>query len=377
MTSTFDPVNQRVDGRTNMARPRLKALSDDFFGLQELRRRWELTEANPVFLKERGQGTDASWMGLDIRTLVSGEESAGRFNVNDIVLAPGAGLPPHYLVDGYVYVIVGKGQLTLQVGNVTEEVSDNDFAFVPPCTRLAFRNRSSQPAELILIYSPAGAERAFSEAHEYWTKTRDDSEPNYVQILERYGFHFDDKVLENDGKTNAPIDFLDFEFAKLGDMPRVREAFANRPALPRIVKTPAEDVEAGASGGKVFRKAVLTGDDSGGQAMVHMLASRPEWSVPPHHQIAEEEFFFVRWGELEVACGSQNALVRRGAFAFAPRFGTHAFKVVSVSELTLFTSLNSPAGHERALAEIRRLESAKAPAEEKHAMVTAGDWVMH
>lgn len=377
MTSTFDPANQRVDALTRTKRALLKATSDDHQGLVELRRRWELVEAKPVFMAGRDAGTDASWAGLDIRTLLRGEESAGRFSVHDIVVPPGAGLPPHYQKDAYTYVLVCGGDMDLQVGNLVEQVTENDIAFVPPCTRFSFRNVSNTPSSLIVIYSPGGAERAFEDAHAHWVATRDGRESSYLPILERYGFQLDAQVLENDGKTNVAVASIDFEFTKLGDMERLREAFASHPAVPRIITTSPDEIEAVTSTGKTFRKAVVTGDDSGGQAMLHLLASESGFFAPPHHQASEEEFFFVRRGELEVICGSESGVVGRGAFAFAPRNGTHSFKVSGASGHTQFFTLNSPAGHERALAVLRALDSAGAPREQKDVMTVAGGWIMH
>ena len=377
MTSSFDSANQRVDALTGTTRPCLKAVSQDHDGLIELRRRWELMEAMPVFLANRDSGTNASWAGLDIRTLLRGEESAGRFSVHDIVVAPGAGLPPHYQKDAYAYVLVCDGNLQLQVGNLVEQVSENDFGFVPPCTRFGFRNVSAVPASLILIYSPGGAERAFDEAHARWEASPDKREETYLPILARFGFHFDAQVLENDSMTNTPVSALEFDFKALGDMERLREAFASNPAVPRIVHTARDEIEAVSSTGKTFRKALVTGDDSGGQAMVHLLASEASFFAPPHHQATEEEFFFVRRGALDVICGSGAGVVGRGAFAFAPRNGTHSFKVSGTSGFTQFFTLNSPAGHERALAVLRNLDSAGAPREQKEAMTVAGGWIMH
>ncbi|HKR46934.1 MAG TPA: cupin domain-containing protein [Paraburkholderia sp.] len=377
MTSTFDPANQRVDALTRTTRSLLKATGSGHQSLVELRSRWELIEAKPVFIARREGGADASWGGLDIRTLLRGEESAGRFSVHDIVVAPGAGLPPHYHLDAYTYVLVGGGNLQLQVGNVVDQVAENDFAFVPPRTRFGFRNVSNAPVSLIVIYSPAGADRAFDDAHLHWVTTHDEQEARYLQILETYGFHFDSSELDNDRRTNVAVDLIDFDFKQLGDLERLRESFAMRPAVPRIVRTSFDEINAVADMGNTFRKAVLTGDDSGGQAMVHLLASEKGFSAPPHHQASEEEFFFVTRGQVEVVCGSESGLVGKGAFVFAPRNGTHAFKVAGTAECSQFFTLNSPAGHERALAVLRALNEAGASRETKNAMTVAGGWIMH
>lgn len=71
-------------------------------------------------------------------------------------IAPG-GYTPHHRHDWehVNYVIRGKGSLT--VGEQTSEISENDFAFVPPNTMHQFRNPYDEDFEFICIVPNRGA----------------------------------------------------------------------------------------------------------------------------------------------------------------------------------------------------------------------------
>lgn len=376
MSTHPDPANLRVDACLGLPRPDLEAAIRGPDDLVELRRRWEQAEAIPVLVPERTEGRDDSWAGLDIRTLLRGEQSAGRFATHSVVVPPGAGLPLHYQQDAYAYVLVIEGVLDIQVGKVHEQLEEFGFAFVPPRTRFAFGNTSGAPCTLMLVYSPAGAERAFKDAHARWLATKDVGVSSYQPMLERYGFRFDAQVLENDEKTNQPISRVDGEIKRPGDMAKLRAAFAQRPALPRVVKTAQADIDAKVRIGEVFRKAAVTGDDSAGHGMFHLLVGKPGQSAPPHHQPTEEEFFFIARGEMEVVCGNKTVMATGGAFSFNPRNCTHGFRF-SLTQPTCIATLNSPAGHERGLAALREASAAGASPGQLRDLTIAGEWILH
>lgn len=377
MTLQHDPANARVDALLGSPRPELEASIGGRRDLDQLRQRWAQAEATPVLLADRSQGRDDSWGGLDIRTLLRGEQSAGRFAVHSIVVPPGAGLPLHFQEDAHAYLLMNAGTLSVEVGKVQDHLEPNDFAFVPARTRFAFRNLSGSPCAFTVVYSPAGAERAFKAAHAHWAATRDERQSSYRETLEPYGFNFASQPLENDEKTNAPISAVTGEVKRPGDLEKLRNAFASRLPLPRIVKTSPDEIEAKLNAGEVFRKAVLTGDDSGGEGMFHVLAAGPGFFAPPHHQPTEEEFFFIRRGQIEVVCATATQVVGEGAFSFNPRNCTHGFRTFDVSHPTHLATLNSPAGHERALAAVRELLAVGGSREQMQELTLAGGWIVH
>ena len=377
MSNLNDAAYRRVDASFGEHRPSLEATIERFADLAALRRRWEQVEAMPVLAETRDDGVDQSWSNLDIRTLVRGEQSAGRFSAHSLKLPKGAGLPAHYQEDAHTFVLVVEGAVELGVGKLLEPAGQYTVASVPPRTRLSFRNTSDEPVTLTVVYSPAGVDRAFGAAHEHWKKTGDQDETAYREILARYGFRFDAQALENDDKTNVSIPPIELDIRDYGDLEALRAAFASRPALPRLVQTTAAEF-ATQEAGKTFRKEVVNGDETGGQGMINLLSGSPGFKAFPHYQPTEEEFFFVMDGLLEMTCATELRTLKAGGFAFCPRNCTHGFANPSSTGNTRFLTLNSPAGHERAMASIRRAVSqGGATKEQLHELSVIGGFIFH
>lgn len=376
MSLVNDTDNRRVDALLGDPRPRLEADIHGLADLQALRERWAQVEAAPVLIEKREQGMEHSWAGLDVRTFLRGEQSSGRFSVHSVVLAPGIGLPAHYHEHAHMIVLVVAGEIELGVGHQIERVEQYSLGYLPPRTRLNLRNLSSAPASVMLIYWPAGAERAFEEAHRRWLSTQESSALAYEDILGRYGFRFDDALLPNDQRTNESLEPLDFDINGPGDLEALRTEFQRRHDVPRLVLTTRSEFDAAPSGAS-FRKSLLTGENSGGNAMLNLLSGVPGFSAPDHHQPTEEEFFFIADGQLQMTCGTATSLVNPGAFAFAPRNCTHAFVNTSPSACARFVTLNSPAGHERSMAAVRRRSEQGATKQELHDLASLGGFVFH
>ena len=365
--------NARVNALLGANRPPMQVDIQGPKDVATLRERWRQLEAIPVIVENRQDGVDQAWLGMDIRTYLRGEQSAARFSIHNIVLAPGAGLPAHYFEDVQTYFIVQDGQVELQIGKLTEELGRYGLGFAPERTRQAFRNNSDAPAMLMVAYSPAGFERAFDEAHQHWVKTGDESQEAYAKILSRHGFRFDSEPLANDDKTNTPVAPVEFDFRKDGEIAELREKFYSRPAVPRLVRTPAETVDV--DGKEVgFRKHLLTGDESGGNAMLNLVARIPD--APAHFQPTEEELFFIMDGPVRMLGATKTVIVDRGAFVFAPRNCTHGFGRPTPTDDSRFITLNSPAGHERAMAHLRNMQREGASREEQLEAAVAGGFRM-
>lgn len=371
-----DIHNRRVNGLISQVRPTLDAKIECFEDLIVLRERWAEAEAMPVLLNGRHEGIDHGWAGLNIRTLLRGEQSAARFAAHSIILSPGAGLPAHYHEDARTYIVVTDGEVELGVGKLVTQVGKYGLAFIPSRARQSFRNTSSAPVTLAVIYSPAGAERAFKAAHDHWAATGDQAEDAYLTILTRYGFHFDAEPLDKDDLTNAPLPPLEFEIKGRGDLELLRREFSRRPALPRLIRTTSEEMSA-KSAGTTFRKEAIRGDDTGGDAMINLLSGAPGFNAPPHYQPTEEEFFFIIDGVFDMTCATVTATLQAGGFAFCPRNCTHAFNNPSSSQDTRLFTLNSPAGHERGMDAVRKLVQAGATKDEIYEQSVAGGFIFH
>jgi quercetin dioxygenase-like cupin family protein len=71
-------------------------------------------------------------------------------------IAPGGNTPHHQHDWPHInYVTKGKGSLT--IGDKTHEISEGDYAFVPPDTMHQFRNPNDEDFEFICIVPNRGA----------------------------------------------------------------------------------------------------------------------------------------------------------------------------------------------------------------------------
>ena len=376
MTLLRDPANIRVDATLGEARPPLEATVTQVADIAALRQRWARLTAVPTLLTNRAEGTDKSWGGLDIRTLLAGEQSSGRFAVHSIVVAPGTGLPAHYHEDAHSYVLVVDGNLELGVGSTVQTVGRHSLGYIPPMTRQSLTNTAPQAATVIVVNSPAGSERAYAAAQAQGRPDIGVIDADTVDALAAHGIKFDDAILDNDGLTNSDLPPIEFEFTGDNDLARLRAAFDARPGLPRLVHTSAEEFDADGTGTSL-RKELVNGDLTGGTAMLNLISGLPGTGAPAHHQPTEDEFFFITGGQLHTTCATETVDLTAGGFAYCPRNCTHGFVNNSDSSVQ-FVTLNSPAGHERTMARVRqRMAEGGATPEEVHELSAAGGFVFH
>jgi quercetin dioxygenase-like cupin family protein len=128
---------------------------------------------------------------------------------------------------------------------------------------------------------------------------------------------------EVDARTNQPVEPLQFDVNSHDDYLRLREAFSRLPKIPTLLR-PEEQPTAMAPHRSY--SWLLTSEQSGGSIVLHVLTIEPGFHATEHHHPAEEEFFFVLEGELEVTIGNRTAIGGPGTFAYAPPGCTHAFR---------------------------------------------------
>lgn len=96
--------------------------------------------------------------------------------------------------------------------------------------------------------------------------------------------------------------------------------------------------------GQMLITPLATGQDTSGHFALLEIRSRKSAEAPPHVHPAEDEYFYILAGELEVAIDSQVYEGKPGSFSAVPRGSIHKLRLVGdeVHRLTLFT----PAGSE-------------------------------
>ena len=374
MPQADEVANARVDASIATQRSPVDYDVRSEADLQQLRELWARDEAIPVIVTPETDLPDNGWLGLSVRAFLRGEQSGGRFSAHAVSLAPGAGLRPHYFQQGHTYIAVLDGEVELQIGATRQLVSAYTLGYCPAYTRQGFRNNSDRSANLIIVHAPAGMDRAFAALHQHWVDTGESGEAAYEALLTGMGVSFDDAELENDGKTNQILPPLEFDFQKEGDLDRIRELFLSRPAVPRLVSLLRDDL-AQKDVAKTFRSEAIRGDDTAGNGMINFLAGAPGMNAPPHYQPTEDEFFFILEGGLFMTCGAHKKTLGPGSMAYCPKNCTHAFINNSPSDNTFFFTLNSPAGHERALETVRNLLPKGASPEEIDQLSRAGGFI--
>lgn len=374
MVKPNETDNRRVNALLGADRQIVAADISSPEDLAALRAEWAKVEGSPVVCAVREDGVDQSWQKFDIRTYVRGEQSGGRLTVHSVKLAPGGMLPAHYHADADTFVMVIEGFPKVQVGDTIEAAGPYSFAFAPENTRLAIENPTDENIWFNLVYLGAGKERAFAEARNCWLKTGEGDFETYRAILERHGFCFDSTELANDKLTNVPSTPVEFDFAGEGDLERLRTILNERPAMPRLVHTSADEIAV--DGPDIgFRKLILSGDDGGGKAMLNFLARIPP--APKHYQPTEDEIFFILDGSLKMTCATAEVVLQRGAVAYVPPNCTHGFGPPAPGVDHKFMTLNTPGGHEHAMGALRKKMKGGMSPDEFWQFAAAGGFIFH
>jgi quercetin dioxygenase-like cupin family protein len=372
--------NQRVDRLTHHYLDPLPLQAKSPADLVGLRAAWSLRDSIPCLLPGRDAAADHCWPGMDVRTFLSGDSSSGRLSVHDIIVAPGGGLPAHYHDEGDVFLYVLEGELELTVGHLCEASRRGSFGYVPARTTTAWRNKTTAPAHLFVIYSPAGVDRAFAQAHQWWVNSGDSAPEGYLAILTRFGFRFDlTGALENDARTNWAPARLEVSVNSFEEFASMRKQWTARLPIPKLLHDVRECRKISLPDG-INSCVLVSGDESSGCGVLFAGTLDPGYMAGGHYQPSEDELFFVLEGELELTCGSQTKLVNAGAFGFAPRGATHGFKGPLHSRTRIIT-FNSPAGHERGfemiMEQMSKPEEAAGPTQEFIRRLSAHGWQLH
>ncbi len=367
-------LNQETDARTNEKRDPLPLSTPDLNGLTALRALWAQMPMIPRVVHDRSEGIDNSWHGFDVRTILIGEESAGRFTFHDVIVAPGAKLPPHHLSGSDTHVCMLDGEIELTVGALTEVLGPDDFAYAPEDTTQAIRNRSAEPARFFMWHSPAGPERAFAAAHQAFAENPDADAGQFEQALSSLGytFHRGSEHLANDDRTNTAVERLEAEIETFEDFAGLRDAWSRRPPVPKVFHDERSQETATYIPGQ-DTKMLLNGDEGSGRSVILQHSIVAGYLAAEHHQPSEEEVFMVFDGALDLTAGNATTELQRGGFGFVPRYGTHRFSNPMNEGQTRIVCVNSPAGHERGFQTLSsKIDSPNLPE-----LIVAHGWSMH
>lgn len=109
-----------------------------------------------------GEGRTDRLPGQSYTYKAAGEDTAGAYALIEATLT-GEGPPQHihHAEEEAIYVV--DGQVNVQVGDQTKHITQGSFVLVPRGTVHTFWNAGSTHAKLLVIVSPPGFERIFTE----------------------------------------------------------------------------------------------------------------------------------------------------------------------------------------------------------------------
>ncbi len=94
--------------------------------------------------------------------LVSGEQTAGRYCLIDMIVPPGGGPPPHRHDFEEMFTLL-EGELAFTFRGETKTVGAGATVSIPANAPHFFKNASDAPVHMLCLCAPAGQERFFLE----------------------------------------------------------------------------------------------------------------------------------------------------------------------------------------------------------------------
>ncbi len=94
-------------------------------------------------------------------TLLSGQDTGGRFTLIDMHVPPGGGPPPHRHDFEETFSIL-DGEIEVTFRGATSVARAGDTVNIPANAPHAFRNASDAPARMLCVCSPSGLEEFFA-----------------------------------------------------------------------------------------------------------------------------------------------------------------------------------------------------------------------
>jgi quercetin dioxygenase-like cupin family protein len=107
--------------------------------------------------------THLAVVGDTYTVLLSGDQTAGRFAMLDMLIPPGGGPPPHYHDFEECFRVL-EGSIEVRVGDGAPVVlGEGDSANIAANAPHSFRNAAAVEARLLCTVAPSGLEKFFAE----------------------------------------------------------------------------------------------------------------------------------------------------------------------------------------------------------------------
>jgi quercetin dioxygenase-like cupin family protein len=121
--------------------------------------------ADKAVVRRPGEG-EAIWMLNSLYEVrASSDETGGQLSAMELTIPAGMGPPPH-VHEGGESVYVLEGQVRYHIAGETHEGGPGTFFYVPAGTEENFEPADGNTVRLLVIYTPGGMDKFFSEAGE-------------------------------------------------------------------------------------------------------------------------------------------------------------------------------------------------------------------
>lgn len=117
-------------------------------------------------LRGPGEGLTGTVFGIEMTRRVSGGDTDGAFFTIEFDLSPGEGIPPHVHHNEEEVVYVVSGEIESRVGDESVDAPAGSCHTIPRDTVHAQTNHSTEPATLLVTFSPPHLEELFEKSAE-------------------------------------------------------------------------------------------------------------------------------------------------------------------------------------------------------------------
>lgn len=129
-------------------------------------------------------------LGTVTRVLLDGKQTHGAFALVEVIVPPGAGVPPHVHSREEETFHVLEGELELWCGGHTVRLRAGDTFFAPRGIPHSPKTVGEITARILVTLTPAGFERAFRELDELAAEGEVSPEKAATLLRDRYGCEF-------------------------------------------------------------------------------------------------------------------------------------------------------------------------------------------
>jgi len=120
-----------------------------------------MSETHAVLVRAGEGETIEGPAGGPLTFKVRGEQSNGALTAFENVIAPGDGPPLHVHANEDEAWYVVEGDLRFRLDDEITSATAGSFVFVPRGTPHCFQNVGSEPARILVLFTPSGMERFF------------------------------------------------------------------------------------------------------------------------------------------------------------------------------------------------------------------------